>query len=380
MRRSYNPIATRIFGVEATSPGDLSEDTIRVPLGTTRILMRGTGDAYRAFLQPGILGIAVYRSDVSNNVNPWVTRGTNMHITVDLTSDRGFPNASGQALYGLPKGSFLYVGFASPFVTQLHFDVNAANSGLYTVTAEFWAGDRWLSLSNVLDGTLNNGASLGKDGAITWDLESQWKASTVNPELPVGGQLPGPLPVCYWLRLSWTGSLSHNTSLTAVWPAQAGGTAYGGYFAADTEYEIDVARCMVRGLSFVTTGENAVTLHATFLLDESTFAGTGDIRPPGLPPRPRPFLAWWGGPPGGGGTPLPVTPEIQQPRPTWAEIAALKQFCEDLISGKYASPIPDWMRPGPPEPPPRAAGPDGWNAYLQKYAGSGNGPWLNDDD
>jgi hypothetical protein len=64
----------------------------------------------------------------------------------------------------------------------------------------------------------------------------------------------------------------------------------GGYYAAGTEYEIDIARYMVRGLSFQNvTEEVAVTVQATFVIDESTLWGTGDILPPGVP-RTRPWI------------------------------------------------------------------------------------------
>ena len=286
MKRSYNPVGTRIRGVELVG-GFPDQETIPVPLGATRVRMLGTGDSYRAHFEPAIVGVYVFRGDLGPGVSPWVERGALSTLTVDLTADSGFSGRSGRALAGFPEQAYLYVGFAAPLVTELHIEMESGsvNDEPSSSAVQAWVGDRWSNLTKTADTTEVNTVALAQSGYIQWEQEVRWRPSVINPELPPSELPAGGAPVCYWVRVLWSESLGLGPVVNKLWSAMTGSVALvGGYFTAGVEYELDLARYMVRGLSFK-GGETDVTLRATFLVDESTLWGTGDICPPGIPPR-----------------------------------------------------------------------------------------------
>ncbi|MBN1774573.1 MAG: hypothetical protein JXB32_25155, partial [Deltaproteobacteria bacterium] len=239
-------------------------------------------------------------------------------------------------------------------------------------------GDKWTQMGNVTDGTAGGGAPLGQTGTgkINWDNDDRWKPSTVNPELRAGDQPGAPGPVCYWLRASWGNGLSGGTAVSKLFPGLGASTIFGGYFAAGTEYTLDVGRYMVRGLSFKPVGETEVTVKATFLVDEPTLFGTGDIIPPGVPPRLRTLHVQPRGT-------LPhqmgemETHEIEIPEPP---PGAVTPADPEWLLGLAPKPrywIPEWLRtrplgPRPWNPPPRPPRPP---RYAEEWADWVGWPW-----
>lgn len=92
---------------------------------------------------------------------------------------------------------FFWVGSNRPFA-GMDVIVDTPNMVAAVITAEYWDGSTWQSLSPT-DGTINTGASIGQSGEITWTLPTDWEKSTVNSL------------EYYWVRMSWDDNLTAGT-------------------------------------------------------------------------------------------------------------------------------------------------------------------------
>ena len=98
----------------------------------------------------------------------------------------------------------LYVAGSQPF-EGLEVTMNNANSSATTLTAKYWNGSAWTSLSSVSDGTASSSASFGQTGNITWTLPTDW----VVYEAFTGRSW-------YWVQLTWDNNFDSSTSTTDI--------------------------------------------------------------------------------------------------------------------------------------------------------------------
>jgi hypothetical protein len=109
--------------------------------------------------------------------------------------------ATGANLNDLNKvsnGDWVVVGGPEPFCGAcIDMDAANVNANASVLTAKYWNGSDWAALSNVTDGTIAvAGKTLSGDGQITWDVPSDWAASTINGI------------TAYWVQLSVSLALS----------------------------------------------------------------------------------------------------------------------------------------------------------------------------
>ena len=87
---------------------------------------------------------------------------------------------------------YLYIGCFKPFI-GVYVEVADAAGTSGALKAEYYNGASWVSLSNIVDGTLSGSDTLKQDGSVYWPLPADWakyKHSNLgNHEL-------------YWVRLA----------------------------------------------------------------------------------------------------------------------------------------------------------------------------------
>ena len=85
----------------------------------------------------------------------------------------------------------------------LKVDVNNTNGNSATITASYWNGSAWTSLS-ATDGTASGGAALAQDGSVTWSIPDDWQPNSVNAGTG------------YHVKLTWSANLDSSVSITDI--------------------------------------------------------------------------------------------------------------------------------------------------------------------
>lgn len=119
-------------------------------------------------------------------------------------------------LGGFPSGASggrLYIGSHAEF-RGLAVSIGTANTAAGSLTAEYWDGSAWTALAGLTDGTVSAGVPLAQSGRITWTVPSGWVQ--VPGVQAFGAQAPGSGNRCFWVRLSWSATLSANTSIAQM--------------------------------------------------------------------------------------------------------------------------------------------------------------------
>jgi len=100
---------------------------------------------------------------------------------------------------------YIYIGRATKF-SRLTVDVGSnVNAEASVLSAEYSKGSSsWGSLT-ITDGTTDGGATLAKDGAITWTNPSDWDTDDVDAETGL-----------YWVRLKVSSALSATVDIDGI--------------------------------------------------------------------------------------------------------------------------------------------------------------------
>jgi hypothetical protein len=99
---------------------------------------------------------------------------------------------------------YVLVGASQPF-EGVEVTMANANGNASTITAKYWNGSAWTSLSSVSDGTASGGASLGQTGEITWTLPTNWAVYEAYSQRS-----------WYWVRFSWSANLDSSVETTDI--------------------------------------------------------------------------------------------------------------------------------------------------------------------
>ena len=174
----------------------------------TRILLP-LGTKHVALIPRNYAGATV----VKFNFNPYLTvlKTTDSLATAPTdysTNAQDGSTSTDITLSSLPtlaSGGALYVGAHVPF-SGLVVDVDAANATASTLTASYWDGTAWTTLS-ATDGTTSGGATFAIDGSITWSVPSAWL---------VGGPIGTTLGAKFWARLTVSAALDSSTTLNSM--------------------------------------------------------------------------------------------------------------------------------------------------------------------
>lgn len=122
---------------------------------------------------------------------------------------------------------YLYLGSDLPF-NHRYFDITTVNAVAATVSVSIWDGTSWVAAVDVIDDTSNSsGVSLSQSGIIRWvtDRNQGWGIESTTEDVPALSTLK--IYDLYWVRLSWSASLTAGTVLNYI----------GHKFATDTQLE-----------------------------------------------------------------------------------------------------------------------------------------------
>ncbi|MBI5569308.1 MAG: hypothetical protein HY914_05120 [Desulfomonile tiedjei] len=134
---------------------------------------------------------------------------TSANMTRDYTvevSDNALTELS-KASVPMAPDDYLYVGFCWPFNEIEVTPYAANNTNPAVLSAEYWNGEAWTSLT-VTDGTKGSqGKTVSGKGKISWSLPIDWRAN-----IPFDGFFSRG----YWIRLSVSAALSSAAAISEV--------------------------------------------------------------------------------------------------------------------------------------------------------------------
>lgn len=131
---------------------------------------------------------------------------------------------------------YLYIGSETPF-NHKYFDLYSVNAVSTNITVEIWTGTQWLAAVDVLDETKVSGVSFAQSGRISWSInqdDNSWSRDDTD-DMSNSGLETLNIYGLYWVRLSWSATMTGTTTLSYV----------GHKFSDDTDLEAqypDLAR------------------------------------------------------------------------------------------------------------------------------------------
>lgn len=121
-------------------------------------------------------------------------------------------------LFDFTAGDYLYIASYLPF-NHRHISVSEPNSAAAVLSVDIWNGTEWVPALDVVDETAVNGASLGRDGRISFipDPDKSGWSRDDSDDMASSGIEAGPkIFGLYWARLSWSATLDANTALSYI--------------------------------------------------------------------------------------------------------------------------------------------------------------------
>lgn len=109
---------------------------------------------------------------------------------------------SGDEAFVITTSDFLYVGYQGKFASR-HFQFGTANTNSLSLTVEYWDGDAWTDVEDVVDQTLG----FTQDGFVSWQNKDDWETTTVAPASD---------RELYYVRVSVSADASAGTTLRSV--------------------------------------------------------------------------------------------------------------------------------------------------------------------
>lgn len=138
-----------------------------------------------------------------------------LHGTTDLSLAVNDYRA-GEAAFAYASGDYLYIASEVPF-NNLWFEMGTVNALAATVSVEVFFGQTWYAAVDIVDQTLLSGASLGQSGRIAWTLNRLYGWDLIqDPNLYTGLGVTLPVYWMYWARLSWSASMTAETTLKYI--------------------------------------------------------------------------------------------------------------------------------------------------------------------
>lgn len=127
---------------------------------------------------------------------------------------------SGTEVINFASGDYLYLGSSLPF-NHRYFEISVANAVVASPTIEYWkgGGSGWEPVVDVLDYTKSAaGASLAQDGIISWEFDPNddaWSWDDTE-DMTDSGLEDQKIYGLYWVRISWSATLTGTTALSYV--------------------------------------------------------------------------------------------------------------------------------------------------------------------
>lgn len=160
--------------------------------------------------QPDIDGDTTGRNTAALAVYTTNDGGTTYLDNTGITMDLGNYNATGSPIHNLAGGGWVLVGFDRPF-TGMNWQPVLTNSTAIVMAGEYWNGTAWTTLPGFTDNTASAGASLARNGTITWTRpNANWQKAIVTNNSAVQAA------AYYFVRISWSASPDSTTTVNVV--------------------------------------------------------------------------------------------------------------------------------------------------------------------
>jgi hypothetical protein len=114
--------------------------------------------------------------------------------------------------FALASSDYFYIGFRQPFATR-YFYLSTPNTNPCTISIEFWNGNQWLTVEDIIDET----EGFTKSGFVSWVNPPGWIQYYQAPVIAKDPRNTADTELrYYWLRMKVSASLSAGTELQAV--------------------------------------------------------------------------------------------------------------------------------------------------------------------
>lgn len=100
---------------------------------------------------------------------------------------------------------YIYIGFDARF-DRVQFDVTDVGTVAGTLAAQYFNGEGWVGVADLVDGTADGGVPFAKDGTVTWTMPTDWER--VTPTASAGSW--------FWVRLYKSGTRSNGFNVADV--------------------------------------------------------------------------------------------------------------------------------------------------------------------
>lgn len=174
-----------------------------------RAQAKNTLQAWIEKTHPDVVGVADL---VRDERPPAYAFGYTSAAYTDKTSECANPTESDVligAILATPASDRIYIGASSTF-DGLSVRVSSANANASVLTAKYWNGTAWTSLS-ATDGTASSGKAFGQAGRVTWTMPTAWDPRSLN----------GTSEYFYWVELSVSAALTAGTAASQIVPVMA---------------------------------------------------------------------------------------------------------------------------------------------------------------
>lgn len=121
----------------------------------------------------------------------------------------------GSYAFAYTAGQYLYVGGEVPF-NQLWVEPLTFNSVASVLSVSTWWARSWVPVVDLVDGTSPAGKGLARAGRVQWALDRVKGWDVEEDSADVTGLSGTAIYWMYWLRMSWSATLSSSTKLAYV--------------------------------------------------------------------------------------------------------------------------------------------------------------------
>jgi hypothetical protein len=141
----------------------------------------------------------------------WSDNGTLRDITPELNDFR-----AGSVTFNYVAGQdYLFVGSYLP-CNHRYFDLGAPNIVAATPSVDIWWANAWTPAVDIIDQTALSGASLGQSAILRWNTNRLKGWDYEQDSADVTGLTGTAIYNMFWLRFSWSASLTGSMTLKYI--------------------------------------------------------------------------------------------------------------------------------------------------------------------
>lgn len=147
-----------------------------------------------------------------NNRIIWSDNGTLKDLTIELNN----PHSQSKVIDFVAAEDAIYIGSDLPF-NHRYFELSVVNTLSTSVSIALWTGSQWTTAVDILDMTSNAGASMGKNGIISWKPNKDLSSWNLQQDSDDISDLAGlHIYDLYWAKLTFSDDFNALTAMNYV--------------------------------------------------------------------------------------------------------------------------------------------------------------------